>query len=79
MVDENPIKSNKGGGGPAVGPGELSVAQGEFDEPKDIDSVVEQVRLRGGEICIIPVRRVMGEVEITSNNPRDIVSRVMES
>jgi hypothetical protein len=60
IVDENPVKPNKGGGGPTVGPGELSIPKRKFDDTNGINSIVEHVSLTGGEVCIIPVRRVAG-------------------
>jgi hypothetical protein len=60
VIDEDPIEPNKGGGGPTIRPGKLSVPEREFNETEGIDGVVEQGSFSNGKIGVVPVERVTG-------------------
>jgi hypothetical protein len=77
MVNKNPIEADKSRSGSHIRPSVLAVAEGKLDEPKGVNRVVKKLSLRGGEVGIVPLRRVAGKVKITGNDPRDLITGIV--
>jgi hypothetical protein len=77
LVNKNSVKADQGGDVTLVGPGKLPITQGQLDEPKEVNRVIEHLSLGDREICGVPVSGAANEVKIACHNPRDLVPRIV--
>jgi hypothetical protein len=60
LVDKDPVEADKSGGGPTIRPGKLTIPEGELNEGKVVDGIIEEVGVSRGEVGVVPIRRVAG-------------------
>jgi hypothetical protein len=77
VVDEYPIKPNEGGNFSTVRPGELTVFERELNEGQVIDAIVEKAGIGLREVVIVSVSGIPSEVEVSGDNPRGGITRVV--
>jgi hypothetical protein len=53
MVNEDSVEADQSGGVTLVGPGKLHITQGQLDEPKEVNRVIEHLSLGDREICVV--------------------------
>jgi hypothetical protein len=77
LINENPVQTDEGGGGSTIRPSVSTVPEGKLKKRKVVNGVIEEISVRRGEIGIVPVGRITGKVEVTSDEPRGVVTGIM--